>query len=83
MTYGVIIPDWVAVEDANIDEVNDNTGAFDVAEEIVAESLALMGTFDQAGDVGDDERIVVAAIDDAEVRFEGGERIVGYLGNAS
>ena len=48
----------------------------DVAEELVAEALALARTLDEAGDVGDDEVGVVVDAHDAEVRLERGERVV-------
>ncbi len=51
----------------------------DVAEELIAEAVAFVGAFDEPGDVGDDERFGVVGADDAEVRDERRERIVGDL----
>jgi hypothetical protein len=42
-------------------------------------SLAFAGTLDETGDVGDDEVGVIVDLDDTEIRFEGGEGIVGDL----
>ena len=49
----------------------------DVAQEADAQSLAEMGALDEPGDVGDDERSVLADVDDAEVGGQGREGIVG------
>ena len=67
----------------DVDEVDEDGGAFDVAEELDAEAGAEVGAFDEAGHVGDGEAEVVgwvADLDDAEVGFEGGEGVVGDLG---
>ena len=54
-------------------------GPLDVAEELVAEAPALRGRPSmRPGDVGDDELVLVEA-DDAEVRLERGEGVVGDL----
>ena len=53
--------------------------ALDVAQELVAEALAFGRAFDEAGDVGEDELVLVEA-HHAEVRDERGERVVGDLG---
>jgi len=54
--------------------VHEHGAALDVAQELIAEAVALMGAFDEAGDVGDDEGLVVVGADDAEIRDERGER---------
>ena len=48
-----------------------------MAEEAVAESRAFMRAFDEAGNVGDDEFLGVGQADDAELRVQGGEGVVG------
>lgn len=48
-------------------------------EEANAQPGAFGGTFDQAGNVGDHEALVATDADHAEVRHQGGERIVGHL----
>ena len=53
---------------------------FDVAQELVAEALALGGALDQAGDVSEHQHPIIA-LDDTELRFEGGERIGRDLGH--
>ena len=59
-----------------IDEMQQYAATFDVAEEAVAEAGAFMRTFDQARNVGEHEFAAVD-IDDAKLRIERGERIVG------
>jgi hypothetical protein len=77
----------------------DRVALADVAQELVAESLALRGTADQAGDVGEphagghDPRGVVELgqlgqarvgdADHADVRLDGGERVAGREGPGS
>lgn len=50
--------------------------AFDVTQEARSEPFAGMRPFDDAGDVGHHERLVVAAFDDAQIRFEGRESVI-------
>ena len=53
--------------------------ALDMAEEAVAEAGAFMRALDQAGDVGEHEFLRVGQADDAELRMQRGERVVGDL----
>ena len=62
----------------HVDDVHEDGAALDVAEELDAQALAGRGTRDQAGDVGHRVRDV-ARPDHAEVRHQGGERVVGDL----
>ena len=55
-----------------------HAAALDMAEETVAEAGALVRAFDQAGDVGEHELAAVDR-DDAELRMQRGEGIVGDL----
>jgi hypothetical protein len=55
-----------------------HVGAFDVTEESVSDSDALMGALDQAGNVGENEFARVDA-HDAEIGVQRRERIVGDL----
>ena len=50
-----------------------------MAEESVSQPVAVARPFDQAGQVGDDELVVVVDLDHAEIGLEGGERVVGDL----
>jgi len=52
----------------------------DVAEEAVAEAVALVSPLDEPGDVGDHERPLVGRLDDAQMRLERRERVVGDPG---
>ena len=61
-----------------VEHVHQRGAALDVAEELQPEALALAGALDEAGDVGDGEAHV-ARLDDAEVRMQGRERVVGDL----
>ena len=62
-----------------VQDVHERRAALDVAEELESEPLALARAFDQPGDVGDGVADV-AGLDDAEVRVERRERVVGDLG---
>ena len=57
-----------AVDRDGVDQVDEQPGPLDVAEELVAEAVPLVGPLDQARDVGHDERAVAPACDGAEVR---------------
>ena len=58
--------------------MQDDAAAFGVAEEFVAEADAFMRALDQAGQIGQHEFAVVDA-DDAELRVQRRERIIGDL----
>ena len=67
----------------DIDQMDDNTSTLNVFQELNAETGAEMGTFDEAGEIGDGEGLFMGPLshlDDAEIGFEGGECIVGDLG---
>ena len=61
-----------------INHVQQQAGAREVAQELVAEAGALGGALDQPGDVGEHEARLADA-HHAERRIEGGERVVGDL----
>ncbi len=61
-----------------VDEMQEQLGALDMAEEAVADPGAFGSAFDQAGDVGKDELAALVA-DDSELRAERRERIVADL----
>ena len=69
-----------AVGRHRLDQVDEQAGPLDVAEELVAQAVALVGPLDQAGDVGHDERVLGVDDDRPEVGVLGRERIVGDLG---
>ena len=50
-----------------------------MAEELESQTLPFVRSFDDAGNVGDDEGPMVGKLDDAEVGLERGERVVGDL----
>ena len=62
-----------------VDQVDQHGGALDVAQELPAQALPLVGASDQAGDVGHHVALVVAPVHDAEVRNERREGIAGDL----
>ena len=67
---------------AEVEQHDQHPGTLDVAQELVAEALALRGALDQAGDVGHDELGAVAPgaqPDHAEMRLQRGERVVRDL----
>ena len=59
--------------------MDEHRTALDVAQKAVAEAVAFVGAFDEAGDVGDDKGLVIVGADHAEVGDERGEGIVGDL----
>ena len=66
------------LEGAAVEHVQQRGAALDVAEELEAEALALARALDEAGHVGD--RVAgLPRLDDAEVRVQGRERVVGDL----
>ena len=65
---------------SGIHQVDQQPGALDVAQEIVAEPRPLSGTGDQAGDIGEDGAIAAGPSHHPEVGHQGGEGIVGDLG---
>ena len=56
------------VDRGEVEQEAQHPGPLDVAEELMAEALALAGPLDQAGDVGHHELGVVVEADHAEVR---------------
>ena len=62
-----------------VQDVHQGRAALDVAEELEPEALAFAGAFDEPGDVGDCVAHLTG-LDDAEVRVQRRERIVGDLG---
>ena len=64
----------------HVHQVDQHLRPLDVAQELVAEAVARVRAFDQAGHVGHHEAAVVAQRDDAEVRRQRRERVVGDLG---
>ena len=76
----VEIVGWVAAaEIRDIDEMNEQPSTFDVAQELNAQAVSFVRAFDQAGNVGHDERMI-ARLDNAQIWFESGERVIGNFG---
>ena len=63
----------------HIDDVHDECRALDVAQELMAQALALARTLDEAGDVGNDIG-VLAGTHHAQIGHERGKRVVSNLG---
>ena len=61
-----------------VDQMQDRAAALDMAEEAVAEAVALVRAFDQAGNVGEHE-IAVVDLHHAEAGMQRRERIIGDL----
>lgn len=77
---------WASAGIGHIDNVNQKTGALNVAEELRSQPGPVMCAFNQAGDVGDDKTFLVrhfADGHDAQVRFQRGEGIVCDFGAGS
>ena len=67
----------------DVDQMNQQAGALNVAEELGAQAGAEMRAFNEAGHIGDDEGLLVGLLadgDHAEIGFEGGEGIIGDFG---
>ena len=72
-----------AVRIGDVDEMDEDAGALDVAEELGAESGAEVRALDEAWDISDDETFFVGGFadgDDAELGLESGEGVVGDFG---
>ena len=63
----------------HVDECTSTLRPFEMAQEPMAEAVPFVRALDQAGHVGDDERAVAREPDDAEIRDQRGERVVGDL----
>ena len=76
-----IILRWVSsLRAGGIDDEEEHGAAFDMAEKVVAETLAGVGAFDESGDIGDGEAVFLGGADDADGGVEGGEGVGGDLG---
>ena len=64
----------------HIDDMHDECRTLDVAQELMAQALALARTLDKAGDIGNDIG-VLAGTHHTQVGHERGKRIVGDLGS--
>ena len=67
----------------DIEQVHQQARALDVAEKLHAQASAFVSAFDQARDVGDHEAdfvLLVTDRDDAEIRLQSGEGVVGDFG---
>src|SRR5450755_2563935 len=69
-----------AVERGDIDDMQQHARSLQMAEKLMTEPGAVGGAVDQTGDVGNDEAPVFVDANHAEIRRQGGERIVGDLG---
>ena len=54
-----------AVDRLRLDQVDQHSRAFDMPQELVAEAGAGVGTFDEARDIGHDERAIHVEVHDA------------------
>ena len=63
----------------DVHDVHEHLRPLEVPQELVPEAVAAVRAFDQPGHVGDDEAAVVAQADDAQVRRQRRERVVGDL----
>ena len=63
-----------------INQMNQQSGALDVAQEVVAKPGSLSGTGDESWDVSEDSSITARSSHDPEIRDQGGEWIVGDFG---
>src|SRR5690606_7321365 len=66
------------VEGGAVEHVHERGAALDVAQELKSQPLALAGTLDEAGHVGD-RVAALAGLHDAEVGMQGRERVIRDL----
>ena len=69
-----------ALAAGDIHHVQQQTAALDMAQEVMAQTHALGGTLNQAGNVGADKALLRADTDDTQHRGQRGEVVVGNLG---
>ena len=65
---------------SGINQMNQQSGALDVAQEVVAEPGSLGGTRDESWDVSEDGSVTAGSAHDPEVGDQGCERVVGDFG---
>ena len=63
----------------SIDHEKQDGTTLDMAEKIMTEALAGMGSFNESGNIGNGEALFLGRADDPDGRMEGGERIRGDL----
>jgi hypothetical protein len=62
------------------DDMDQQAGTLEVGEELVPEADALMGSLQEARNVGDRELTAVPRLHCSQHRSDRGERVLGYLG---
>ena len=67
----------VGIERRQVDDVEQEARALQMAQELHAEARTVGGALDQPGNVGDDKAARRVGAHDAEVRRERGERVIG------
>lgn len=73
-----ILGDGVAgLVGGKLDEEEEGGGALDVAEEGEAKSAVVVGVFNDAGNVGDEDARKIVKLDEAEVGAQGGKGVGG------
>ena len=65
---------------AGIEQMHQQAGALDMAQEVVAQACTPGRTGNQSGDVGKDGAIATGPAHHAQVWHQGGEGVVGDLG---
>ena len=64
----------------DVHQMDQQARAFDVTQELYAQAVAQVRSFNQAGDVGDHEAAIFTGVDHAQIRDQGGEGIIRDLG---
>ena len=67
----------------DIDQVEQQGGAFDMAEKLNAQALAFVRAFDEPRNVGDDETAILGIPHHAQIRHKRGKGIVRNFGRAA
>lgn len=63
----------------HVNDMHDECSALDMAQEFMAQALALVSAFDKARNISHDE-VVLVALHNAQIRNKRGERIIGDFG---
>src|SRR5207247_1034812 len=77
---GIEIADRIpSAEAGDVDQMHEYAGSFQMAQELMSQSLSVVRAFNQPGDVRDDETAIAAQAHDAEIGDKRREGIVGDL----
>ena len=77
MIDNLVIAYRITRRGGHVHEMKQQSGSLDMSQESIAKSVPFVRSFDQARDVGDYKSAEVSHVDDAQMRLERRERIIG------